>query len=102
MFKLAALDPLRVEVIIPASYYGQIREGMTLPVQPDFNGAPAIDSMVVQVDRLVDAASGTFRARLTLPNPKREVPAGLRCKIALGSSGAAPPTAKSEPARGVR
>ncbi len=93
LFKLAALDPLRVEVIVPASYYGQLKEGQTIAVQPDFAGAPSVDSKVVQVDRLVDAASGTFRARLALPNPKREIPAGLRCKVVLpgaAQTGAAP------------
>jgi RND family efflux transporter MFP subunit len=87
MFKVAALNPLRVEVIVPSSYYGQIREGMDVAVQPDFSGAGPIVSKVVQVDRIVDAASGTFRARLSLPNPKREVPAGVRCKIALNALG---------------
>ncbi len=86
MFRIAALNPLRVEVIIPSSYYGQIREGMNLPVQPEFAGAGSISAQVVQVDRLVDAASGTFRARLAMPNPKREVPAGVRCKLALTGS----------------
>ncbi len=86
MFRIAALNPLRVEVIIPSSYYGHIREGMTVPVQPEFAGAGSVSSQVVQVDRLVDAASGTFRARLTMPNPKREVPAGVRCKLALNGN----------------
>lgn len=112
LFKVAALDPLRVEVIVPASYYGQIREGMSLAVQPDFTGAPSIDAKVTQVDRLVDAASGTFRARLSLPNPRREIPAGLRCRIALaapampspsnarvGPAAGAPAPARVEPAR---
>ncbi len=86
MFRIAALNPLRVEVIIPSSYYGQIREGMNLPVQPEFSGASLVSAQVVQVDRLVDAASGTFRARLAMPNPKRDVPAGVRCKLALNGS----------------
>lgn len=83
MFRVAALHPLRVEVIAPAAQFGQIKEGSELAVQPDFAGAEAIMAKVVQVDRLIDAASGTFRARLSLPNPKREVPAGIRCKVAL-------------------
>jgi membrane fusion protein, heavy metal efflux system len=92
MFRIAALNPLRVEVIIPSSYYGHIREGMTMPVQPEFAGAGSVSSQVVQVDRLVDAASGTFRARLTMPNPKREVPAGVRCKLALNGNTPNSPT----------
>jgi hypothetical protein len=32
------------------------------------------------VDQMFDAASGTFGVRLTLPNPQRRIPAGLKCK----------------------
>ena len=39
---------------------------------------------IVVVDRVVDAASGTFGVRLTLPNPNNEVLAGLRCRVDFG------------------
>jgi hypothetical protein len=35
---------------------------------------------VAVVDQMFDAASGTFGVRLTLPNPNRLIPAGLKCK----------------------
>ena len=41
-------------------------------------GAPA---RVTVVDRVVDAASGTFGVRLELPNPDYRLPAGLKCKV---------------------
>jgi len=31
------------------------------------------------IDKLIDAASSTFVARVELANPKRAVPAGVRC-----------------------
>mgnify|MGYP000703449220 CR=1 FL=1 len=37
----------------------------------------------------VDAASNTFRVRLTLPNPNLQLPAGLRCRITFGEAPAA-------------
>ena len=83
IFRVAALNPLRVEVIVPSSLYGQLREGMTIDVQPEFAGAGHVSSQVVQVDRMIDAASGTFRARLTMPNAKGAIPAGVRCKLAM-------------------
>ena len=43
---------------------------------------------VSHVDRVLDAASNSFRVRLTLPNPGHRLPAGLRCKADL--PGAAP------------
>jgi multidrug efflux pump subunit AcrA (membrane-fusion protein) len=36
---------------------------------------------VAVVDRVVDAASGTFGIRLLLPNPDLALPAGLRCRV---------------------
>jgi multidrug efflux pump subunit AcrA (membrane-fusion protein) len=36
---------------------------------------------VAVVDRVVDAASSTFRVRLELPNPQHRIPAGLKCKV---------------------
>jgi len=32
------------------------------------------------VDQMFDAASGTFGVRLSLPNPNRRIPAGLKCR----------------------
>jgi len=36
---------------------------------------------VKMVDRVIDAASGTFGIRLELPNRNREIPAGARCRV---------------------
>ena len=36
---------------------------------------------VTVVDRVADPASGTFRVRLTMPNPDYAVPSGLNCSI---------------------
>jgi membrane fusion protein (multidrug efflux system) len=33
------------------------------------------------VDRVIDAASGTFGVRLELPNPNHRLQAGLKCKV---------------------
>jgi hypothetical protein len=32
------------------------------------------------VDRVIDAASGTFVLFVELPNPKHEIPAGIKCR----------------------
>jgi membrane fusion protein, multidrug efflux system len=36
------------------------------------------------VDKLIDAASGTFGVRLQLPNPNHKIPAGIKCSVELG------------------
>ena len=40
-----------------------------------------LDTVVNIIDRVVDAASGTFGVRLELPNRKRDIPAGVRCRV---------------------
>jgi multidrug efflux pump subunit AcrA (membrane-fusion protein) len=33
------------------------------------------------VDRVIDAASGTFGVRFDLPNPDLAIPSGLHCQV---------------------
>jgi multidrug efflux pump subunit AcrA (membrane-fusion protein) len=40
-----------------------------------------VSAKVSTVDRVIDPASGTFRIRLTLPNPRNDIPSGLRCQV---------------------
>lgn len=83
VFRIARIDPLRIEVIVPAARYGTIRAGDVATVRPDLPGAVPLDAKVSVVDRVVDAASNTFRVRLSLPNPDHRLPAGLRCRISF-------------------
>jgi len=83
MFRVAKINPLRVEVIVPAAHFGTIRVGMIARLTPDLPSAASVDAKIVLVDKLVDAASNTFRVRGELPNPKSAVPSGLRCKADL-------------------
>ena len=93
LFKIAALHPLKVEIIVPATQYGVIREGMALGIRPELPNSQELMAQVTQVDRIIDSASGTFRARLNLPNPNRELPAGVRCKANFDRIAAAEPAA---------
>ncbi len=84
--RIASVDPLRVEVVISAALYGTLPVGSQLLVIPELPNATARQAKVVLVDPVIDGPSNTFRARLELPNPNYELPAGLRCKIALPGS----------------
>ncbi len=86
IFRLAVLNPLRVEVVLPSSFFSAVRKGMTITVTPDFAGAAPRLARVTVVDRLIDGASNTFRIRGGLPNADLALPAGLRCKADLGDS----------------
>jgi RND family efflux transporter MFP subunit len=81
IMKLAEIDPLHVEVVLPLSMYGQIRAGQRATVVPEAPVGGRYETTVKVVDRVVDAASGTFGVRLELPNARRTIPAGVRCKI---------------------
>jgi len=83
ILRIAAIHPLRVNVLVPAMYFGQIRPGMVGVVLPELFGQEHYEATVTKVDKVIDAASNTFRARLELPNANGELPAGLRCKVRL-------------------
>jgi multidrug efflux pump subunit AcrA (membrane-fusion protein) len=63
------------------SLYGRIKPGMTGEVVPEKPIEGRYSARVKVVDRVVDAASGTFGVRLELPNPQGAVPAGVKCKV---------------------
>lgn len=85
ILKVAQLNPLRVRVIMPLSAFGKPRIGMTATVTPETQPSAKYPAKIESIDRVVDAASGTFVALLTLPNPKLDLPAGIRCKATLPS-----------------
>lgn len=81
MFKIAQLDPLRVEVFVASGTLDGLRVGSEAQVVPEgFGSRPAVARVTV-IDRVGDAATGTFGVRLELPNPGYRLPAGLRCKL---------------------
>lgn len=84
MLRIASIDPLRVDVLVPAAHFGQVQAGMTGRVVPELFARQQHEAVVRTVDRVIDAASNTFRVRLELPNPGGALPAGLRCKVDLG------------------
>ena len=91
LLELAQLDPLRVEVILPVTMYGSVAQGMQAVVQPELPGSKRYLATVSSVDRVLDGSSGTFGARLLLPNPDYSLPGGLRCKLRPLEKGEIPP-----------
>jgi RND family efflux transporter MFP subunit len=93
--RVAQLDPLHVEVIMPVDLLGRIHHGMRAEVTIDVPGQAKQVATVTRVDRVSDAASGTFGVQLLLPNPDYQIPSGLRCRLAFLPE-AAPVAAESE------
>ncbi|AKQ55359.1 HlyD family secretion protein [Bordetella hinzii] len=80
--KLAQIDPLVVKVVVPEGLYGQIKHEAEaqVNVNPAISGQ-ALKAKVWRIDRVMDAASGTFTVLLTIPNKDHAIPAGIRCSI---------------------
>ncbi len=87
LMRIVRLDPLHVEAILPMRLFGEIKPGMRASVTPEFGDGAAHQATVALVDPMGDAASGTFGVRLSLPNPQRKIPAGLKCRVDLSTSG---------------
>ncbi len=81
LLRVAMLDPLRVELVMPASRWASVARGDRIAVVPELPGATSLLAKVTHIDKIIDAASNTFRVRLSLPNPGNRLPAGARCKV---------------------
>jgi RND family efflux transporter MFP subunit len=106
LLRLASLDPLRVDLLVPAARFGQYAVGDRLQLQPELAGVKPVTAEVTHVDRVIDGASNTFRVRLSLPNPQQRLPAGARCTLddaaatALREGARPAPSAAAAPAGG--
>lgn len=85
---LVALDPLRVETFLPVAWWQQVLPGTVAQVTLAEPVAGTHPATVTVVDRVFDAASGTFGVRLDLSNPDGALPAGQRCTVAFDLPGA--------------
>lgn len=81
--RVARVDPLRVEALVPAKLFSTIKAGQLAVVKTDLTLFPSLSAKVVLVDRVIDPASNSFRVRLSLPNPSQRIPAGLRCRLSF-------------------
>lgn len=84
ILKIVQIDPLNVEVIVPVELFGAVTNGMVGTVKLGVGMTGMYTARVKVVDRVIDAASGTFGVRLELPNPGNHIPAGIRCNVRFG------------------
>lgn len=79
--RIAQLDPLFVEAFLPVALFGRLTPGMDVSVRP----APPIEGLrigrLTVLDRVFDAASGTFGIRVEIENADFGIPAGHRCRL---------------------
>ncbi|MDH3461351.1 MAG: efflux RND transporter periplasmic adaptor subunit [Burkholderiaceae bacterium] len=96
VLKIAQINPLRVDIVMPAALIDSVKPGMKATVSPVGMSAK-YTAKVKMVDRVIDAASATFVARVELANPKLKLPGGVRCQAEI--SGVASPVS---PLRALR
>ncbi len=83
ILKLAQTDPARIEVVLAAARYGKVKVGDVVTVRTEAPFNKSYQAVVRVVDPVIDSASGTFGIRLELPNPKQDIPLGVKCSAEL-------------------
>lgn len=78
--EIAEINPLYVQVFAPLSLLDAIAPGARAEVVTEGPERGILTANVTVIDRVVDAASGTFGVRLELANPDYRIPAGLKCR----------------------
>lgn len=96
IIRIAQINPLRVQVVLPVSFYGKVALGHTAKVTPELPNGKPVAARVMRIDKVVDPASNTFRALLRIDNTGHALPAGLRCTIDFQAD-PAPATGDSRP-----
>jgi RND family efflux transporter MFP subunit len=86
---IAQVDPLMIDLVVPANRYHAVKIGMTGDVHLSQPVDASFPARVDAIDPVIDAASDTFRVRLLLPNPGNAIPAGIRCSVTLPDATAA-------------
>ncbi|TCV93356.1 RND family efflux transporter MFP subunit [Luteibacter rhizovicinus] len=86
ILKLAKLDPLRVRVVMPMRAFGEPKVGGVVRVAPEIQQDKSYTAHVASIDRVIDAASGTFVVLLDLPNSALDLPSGVKCKATFAST----------------
>ena len=79
--RVAQLDPLNVEAILPIEQFGLIKVGQVGTVRLNAFSDKSYPAKVTVVDPMGNAASGTFGVTLELPNKNNMIPAGLKCSV---------------------
>ncbi len=81
ILKIAQINPLNVEVIVPVRMFGSLKPGMRAEVKGEDLVDRTYRGRIKVIDRVVDAASGTFGVRVELSNAGFKIPAGIKCKV---------------------
>src|SRR3546814_13064645 len=85
LFPYTTLFRSNVELFAPIAQLGMVDVGDMVAIFPEDPVGGQYMARVKVIDRVFDAASGTFGMRLELPNPGNKLPAGLRCRLEINA-----------------
>lgn len=80
---IVALDPLHVEAYLPIADYPLLNTGQVAQISIAAPFDLLAEARVDVIDRMFDAASGTFGVRLLVPNPEGKIPSGVKCRLRI-------------------
>lgn len=83
---VAQIDPLYVRALLPVEFFRDTREGGSVQVALRLPEQREIAAEITVVDKILDAATGTFAIRAEIANPNGEIPGGQTCTLSLGAS----------------
>ena len=86
--RIAQLNPLSVNTLVPIDLHGRITVGMSAKVYTQESIQRPLLAQVDVIEKVGDAATGTYSVRLSLPNPDFKILAGVKCSIQFGSGAA--------------
>ena len=83
VYRIAQLDPLHVEVIVPIEYLGSLEAGMNAGVTLNVPGYEnkLLSAELRRIDAVADPASATYGVLLVMDNPDLVIPSGVRCAV---------------------
>jgi RND family efflux transporter MFP subunit len=93
ILRIADISVLHAEAVLPAAAYALVKAGQRATVRVNQPQRAALPATVRVVDRVLDAASGTFGVRLEVPNPGLAIPAGIKCRAEFPELAAVSPPA---------
>jgi multidrug efflux pump subunit AcrA (membrane-fusion protein) len=76
---IAQLDPLRVQLVVPAATMHRLRTGMAADVRLDWHESKTHQAKVVLINPVLEPATRTVVLHLELPNPGHQIPPWLSC-----------------------
>lgn len=81
ILKIVKINPMHIEVIMPSDYFGKVDLDMMADIITENKPDEKHRATVINVDKVIDAESGTFVVTLSMPNHDLSIPSGQKCEV---------------------